>query len=134
MTIRTVLIVDDNENIRIALRGFFDRQKEWKVVGEAEDGSMAIQKALELKPDLIVMDVRMPGMNGIEAALVAKKRLPNTRVVVFTLFDESIGRRLTSTVGIDLVVSKSEGSNGLIQGIRRLARESGRALRFQESC
>jgi DNA-binding NarL/FixJ family response regulator len=116
----SVLIVDDNQMIRKVMRRFFETQPGWNVGGEASDGAGAIQKAAELKPTLILLDFSMQNMNGIEAASVLKKMLPDVCIVVFTMFDDALGSRLVSAVGVDLIVPKSEGLTGLVKAIQRL--------------
>jgi DNA-binding NarL/FixJ family response regulator len=102
------------------MRDFFEAVTNWKITGEAGDGSEAIQKAVEIKPDLILLDFSMPNMNGIEAASVLKKILPFSRIVVFTMFDDALGSRLASAVGVDLVIPKAEGLGGLVKAVDRL--------------
>jgi DNA-binding NarL/FixJ family response regulator len=116
----SVLIVDDNQRIRKVMRRFFETLPDWKVAGEAGDGTEAIEKAMELRPDLILLDFSMPNMNGVEAASVLKKTLPDVHIVVFTMFDDALGSRLVSAVGVDLIVPKSEGLTGLVKSIQRL--------------
>ena len=93
---------------------------DWQITGEAADGAEGIQKAIDLKPDLILLDVSMPHMNGVETASVIKKLLPDVYIIVFTLFDGTLGPRLSSAVGVDLVVPKAEGLTGLVNAIRQL--------------
>jgi DNA-binding NarL/FixJ family response regulator len=116
----SVLIVDDNQMIRKVMRHFFETLPDWKVGGEAEEGAEAIQKATELKPDLILLDFSMPNMNGVEAASVLKKMLPEVHIIVFTIFDDALGSSLVSAVGVDLVVPKAEGLTGLEKAVQRL--------------
>jgi DNA-binding NarL/FixJ family response regulator len=116
----SVLIVDDNQRIRKVMRRFLETLPDWKVGGEAGDGAEAIEKAIELRPDLILLDFSMPSMNGVEAASVLKKTLPDVHIVVFTMFDDALGSRLVSAVGVDLIVPKSEGLTGLVNAIERL--------------
>ena len=85
MVPRSVLIVDDSQAVRKAMRGFFEASTDWKIGDEAADGAEAIRKAIELKPDLSLLDFCMPNMNGIEAASVLKKMLPLSHIIVFTL-------------------------------------------------
>jgi DNA-binding NarL/FixJ family response regulator len=92
-----------------------------------------IQKAIELKPDLILLDVSMPNMNGIETASVIKKLLPDVYIIVFTLFDGTLGPRLSSAVGVDLVVPKAEGLTGLVNAIRQLIGTPGIAREQSQS-
>ena len=116
----SVLIVDDNPVVRNAMRDLFESWTDWKIGGEAEDGVEAIRKAVELKPDLVLLDVSMPRLNGIEAASILKKMFPDVRIVVFTMFDDSLGSTLRSAVGVDLVVPKAEGLNGLVKAVNLL--------------
>jgi DNA-binding NarL/FixJ family response regulator len=116
----SVLIVDDNQMVRKVMRHFFETLPDWKVGGEAEEGAEAIQKATEIKPDLILLDFSMPNMNGVEAASVLKKMLPAVHIIVFTIFDDALGSSLVSAVGVDLVVPKAEGLTGLVNAIQRV--------------
>ena len=90
MTIR-VLLVDDQEMVRAALRVVIDRREGLSVVGEASDGEQAVSSAFELQPDVVVMDVRMPGMTGVEATLRITTSWPGPspapRILVLTTFD-----------------------------------------------
>ena len=90
------------------------------VCGEATNGTEAIKIAVERKPDLLLMDLRMPEMNGAEAASVIRNVLPNVRIVVFTLFPDSFARTTAKLIGVDLVVPKSEGLTGLTKGLYEL--------------
>jgi DNA-binding NarL/FixJ family response regulator len=116
----SVLIVDDSEIIRRVMRDFFEALTDWTITGEAGDGTEAIQKAVELQPDLILMDFSMPNMNGIEAASVLKSTLPTTHIVVFTMFDDALGSRLSSAVGVDLVIPKADGLGGLVKAVHNM--------------
>jgi DNA-binding NarL/FixJ family response regulator len=70
-----------------------------------------------LRPDLVLLDLSMPEMNGVEAASVLKKMMPNVRIIVFTMFSENIGRSLTSAIGVDMVLSKPDGMRALVEAI-----------------
>ena len=83
-----VLLADDQTLFRKAISALLGSTPNFEVVGEAEDGIQAIEKAKELKPDLILMDVRMPRCNGIEATRQIKAELPNTKIVILTVSDE----------------------------------------------
>jgi DNA-binding NarL/FixJ family response regulator len=120
----SVLIVDDSHIVRKVMRSFFERRTDWKIGGEAEDGAEAIQKAKELRPDLILLDFSMPNMNGIEAASELKRLLPDTRIIVFTMFDDALGSSLSSAVGVDLVVPKAEGLTVLVSAVQHFLSDS----------
>src|SRR5258708_39744349 len=97
----SILIVDDSRTVRKVMRNFLEKQKKWTIAGEAGDGAEAIKKAIEVKPDLILLDFLMPTMNGIEAASVLRKMMPHVRIILFTMFDECLGARLCSSAGVD---------------------------------
>jgi DNA-binding NarL/FixJ family response regulator len=116
----SILLADDNKVIRTAMLDFFGTLTDWKIAGEAKDGTEAIQKSIELTPDLVILDFSMPGMNGVETASVIKKLLPNVHIIVFTMFDEALGSRLRSAVGVDLVIPKTEGLTVLVKAVHNL--------------
>lgn len=82
-----VLLVDDQELIRYGLRLVLDAESDIEVIGEAADGAEALRAARRLSPDVVLMDVRMPGMDGIEATAQMTRTLPGTRVLVLTTYD-----------------------------------------------
>lgn len=96
-----VLIVDDNALLRRGLRFMVGGLPGYEVVGEAADGREAVCSALALEPDLILMDVSMPGMNGLEATFQIKRRLPLTRVLMLTIYDTKEYVREALRVGAD---------------------------------
>lgn len=83
-----VLIADDHALVRDGTREFLDREDDIEVVGEADDGEVAVARALELEPDVVLMDVGMPRLNGVEATRRIKRDLPGTAVLVLTVHDE----------------------------------------------
>jgi two-component system, NarL family, response regulator NreC len=115
----SVLIADDSDAVRTAMRDFFKTLTDWTIGGEAKDGTEAVQKALELKPELIILDCSMPNMNGLEAASVIKKMLPNVCIIVFTMFDDALGARLSSAAGVDLIIPKAEGLTALMKAVQK---------------
>ena len=116
---RSILIVDDSEIVRQVVRTFLE-SKGFSVCGEAADGSQAIEKATELTPDLILLDVAMPGMNGVEAASILKAKLPNTPIVLFTMFSDNVGQSLMEALGVNAVVGKPDGMSKLLECVNNL--------------
>ncbi len=115
-----MLIVDDSAEVRDIVRTFLSRVNSgYTVCGEASDGLQAIKQAEVLKPDLILIDLRMPIMNGIEAATVVKRMLPKTQVVLFTNYTEDIGTALALKSGVDLVLAKGSLSD-MAQALKTL--------------
>ena len=83
-----VLVVDDHQVVREGLRRMLELEKGIQVVGEARSGEEAITKAASLSPDVIIMDLKMPGMDGIDTTREIKQRLPKANILVLTLYGE----------------------------------------------
>lgn len=115
---KSILIADDREII--VLRTVLESRKGFEVCGEAVDGVDAIEKAKELHPDLIILDLAMPRMNGAAAASVLKRRMPKTPIVLFTIFDEVMGKALASAVHVDLVLAKPNDLNDMVAHVEEL--------------
>jgi DNA-binding NarL/FixJ family response regulator len=86
-TLTRILLVDDQPLIRMGFRMVLDEEPDLRIVGEASDGDEAVAAALRLDPDVVVMDVRMPGTDGIEATRMLVERCPRSRVLILTTFD-----------------------------------------------
>jgi DNA-binding NarL/FixJ family response regulator len=119
---KSILIVDDSETVRNITRLFLESQADMQVCGEAVDGVDGIEKAKTLKPDVILLDLAMPRMNGVEAASIIKRTLPNVRIIMFTLYLESVGKALASNVGVDAILSKPDGGWRMLDCIRSVLR------------
>ena len=104
---KDILIVDDSAVVRAALRTMLETQFGWHVCAEASDGQQGIAKAQQLHPDLIVLDLSMPVMNGLDAAHELKRLLPYTPVVLYTDFEGSQVKGIAKSEGIRAIVSKS---------------------------
>ena len=119
---KRILVADDNDIIRVVVRTLIEAGTDFEVCGEAVDGLNAIQKAQELKPDLVLLDYRMPRLSGIEAASIIRKELPQARIVLFTLYEQSVSKTMTTAAGIDLVLRKGDGLDKLLESIQNLMR------------
>ena len=117
---KTVLIVDDNEIIRRGLRELFTAEPDFDVCGEAENGREAIEKAQELHPDLIVLDLSMPVMNGIDAARVLRKLMPTLPLIIFSEYSDALSEAEARSAGVSALVSKSEHVPVLVAKARAL--------------
>jgi DNA-binding NarL/FixJ family response regulator len=104
---KCILIADNSPVIRHSLRRMFQEQG-WEVCGEASDGREAIAKAQQVRPDVIVLDVSMPVMNGISAARCLQKMVPDAHLILFTFFDDLLSPDAMRLAGISAVVSKSD--------------------------
>jgi DNA-binding NarL/FixJ family response regulator len=117
---KSVLVVDDNASIRQALCRVFTSEAEFDLCGEAENGREAIEKAQALHPDLIVMDLSMPVMNGIDAARTLKTLMPMVPVIIFSEYSDVFSEQEARSAGISALVSKSEHVSVLIDRVRAL--------------
>jgi DNA-binding NarL/FixJ family response regulator len=115
-----VLIVDDNSLIRQMLCEFFVREGDFDVCGQAENGQEAVEKAQLLHPELIVTDLSMPVMNGLEETRVLKKLMPAVPVIVFTAHADRFVESEAIAAGVSAVVSKSQAVAVLIATARSL--------------
>jgi len=94
-TTRKVLVADDSRVVRDVIRTFLQERSDLTICGEAATGREAVEKTLALNPDLVVLDLSMPELNGAEAASVIKELSPGVRIILFTMFSEDIGKSLT---------------------------------------
>jgi len=117
---KSVLIVDDSPRIREALCELFTAQAGLYVCGQAENGQEAIEKARQLRPDLIVMDISMPVMNGLDAARVLKQLMPAVPVIMFSAYADEFTQREVRLAGGAALISKSENFSCLVGKARAL--------------
>jgi DNA-binding NarL/FixJ family response regulator len=105
---RNILIVDDSALARRTLRRVIEDQSGWHICGEASNGAEGISAATRLKPDVVVLDLAMPVMNGIDAAIQIKRLMPETRLVMFTSYLTPTTEEVARSVGIEDVVKKGD--------------------------
>ena len=94
-----ILIVDDHEFVRRGLRSLLSTHPQWAICGEAADGLEAVEKAKALRPDVVLMDISMPRMNGLEATRIIRKEVPESKVVIVSQIDPTVVHN--QTIGID---------------------------------
>jgi len=114
-----ILVIDDGDSVRDIIRIFLERNG-FEVCGEGGDGIQAIEMAKKLKPDLIVLDLAMPRMNGAEAASVLSQTMPDVPIVLLTLYQNVLGTALASAVGVKAVLDKTDGMDKLVACVRSL--------------
>lgn len=117
---KSVLLVDDNPIIRRTLHRVFESQADFDVCGEAENGQEAIEKASQLGPDVIVLDLSMPVMNGLDAAHVLKQMAPTVPLILFSSFTDALQHEMAETAGFSAVISKADNVSVLIDKTRHL--------------
>ncbi len=117
---KSVLVVDDNAAIRHALCRALTSESDFDVCGEAQNGREAIEKAEALHPDLIVMDLSMPVMNGIDAARALKTSMPTVPLIMFSEYSDVFSEKEARSAGVSALVSKSEHVSVLIDKARAL--------------
>lgn len=111
---KRVLVVDDSPAVRSMVRQLFESETNYEIAGEAGNGRDAIAKAAFLKPDLIVLDLSMPVLSGLDAAPFLRRVLPETHLILFTVHSGPEVERLALAAGIEAVVSKDRGASELI--------------------
>ena len=126
----TILIADDNLSIRQGLCELFEREEEFEVCGDAENGREAVEKAQELHPDLILLDLSMPVMNGLEAARILSRMMPDVPVIMYSAYGDSSTEKAARSAGVWALVSKSENISVLL-GKARSALGPQELRRFQ---
>jgi DNA-binding NarL/FixJ family response regulator len=114
-----ILIVDDEKAVRTALGRLLSTRGEWIVVGEATDGSEAIGKAKELKPDVVIMDLTLPELNGLAATPEIKKVLPSAEILIFTQHESSQMVREAQNAGASGYLLKSQ-ANWLVTAVEAI--------------
>jgi DNA-binding NarL/FixJ family response regulator len=112
-----VLVVDDHAVIRRGVQGILSTYPEWDLCGEADNGQDAIRLAGELAPEVVIMDVSMPGMNGLEATRIIHEVLPDTKVLLLTLHSSSEFVRSAFRAGARGYVLKSDAENELVRAL-----------------
>ncbi len=116
-----ILLADDHETVRHGLKLLIDSQTDMKVIAEAGDGATAVQRALDVKPDVVVLDISMPGMNGLLATRKLKELQPKTAIVTLTRHGDDAYLQELLRAGVSGYVLKQSAPSELIQAIRAAA-------------
>jgi DNA-binding NarL/FixJ family response regulator len=117
-----VLIVDDHAVVRDGIRSVLTLQRDMEVIGEAVNGREALEKTIELVPDVVVMDIVMPEMNGLDAAREICQQCKSSKVLMLTQYDDQENVLASKQVGAVGFIPKAAASSRLITGIRSVAR------------
>lgn len=112
-----VLIVDDHTFIRRGVQGILHAFPEWELCGEADNGQEAVRLAETLRPEIIIMDVSMPGMNGLEATRIIRDLLPDTKILLLTLHSSTELVRSAFRAGARGYVLKSDAEQELVRAL-----------------
>ncbi len=125
-----ILLVDDNAVVRRALRFSIETQTDWEIAGEAENGKVAVELVQRSSPDVIILDLSMPVMNGLDAARKIRSLAPHSSILLFTLHANPQLVEDARKIGIDEVLSKSSGLGAtVLVAVRSLLPRSNVSIR-----
>lgn len=116
-----ILVVDDHPVVRAGIEGMLAQQSDFLLVGEAENGEQAVQRALELQPSVVLMDLRMPVMDGLQAMLLIRQHLPQTQVLILTTYDRDRDVLAAINAGAIGYLLKDSPREDLYQAVRAAA-------------
>lgn len=117
-----ILLVDDHEVVRLGVRGLIERQSDMEVIGEAGTVREAVSQVEQLAPDVVLLDVRLPGGNGLEACRQIKALRPETRIIILTSYPDDEVLFDAIACGAEGYVLKQIGSDDLIRALERVGR------------
>jgi DNA-binding NarL/FixJ family response regulator len=120
MTVR-ILLVDDHPIVRQGLKTLLEGRRGWEVIGEASDGAEAVEKAKDLTPDVMVLDVTMPRMNGLEACRVLRRQSPKIEILFVTQHDSPQMMREALEAGARGYVVKSNAARDLLEAVEAVS-------------
>jgi DNA-binding NarL/FixJ family response regulator len=119
----TVIVVDDHAVIRRGVQGILHNYPEWEFCGEAANGQEAIKLAQTVRPEIIIMDVSMPGLNGLEATRIIRNLLPDTKILLLTLHSSTELVRSAFRAGARAYVLKSDAEHDLVRALNVIVGE-----------
>ncbi|CAN5423554.1 response regulator transcription factor [soil metagenome] len=116
----TIILADDHRIVRQGLRALLETETDFNVIGTAGDGLEALDLVRKLNPDVVVLDLMMPGLNGLEVARQLSKQKPNTKIIILSMYDDEGFVLEALSNGVSAYVLKDAGSNDLIQAVREV--------------
>lgn len=120
MTFIDILIADDHEFFRRNLRSLVESQPDWRVCDEAADGLEALEKAKALRPQIILMDMSMPRMDGAEATRRIRREVPETQVILVSQNDPALMRKIAAETGAHAFISKTDIVRELVSAVQKI--------------
>jgi DNA-binding NarL/FixJ family response regulator len=117
-----ILIADDHELVRRGIRGLLHAQRAWKVAGEAANGREAVEKAKKLRPDVIILDIGMPNLDGLEATRQIREAAPNTEILILTMHESNQMVRRVLEAGARGYVLKSDLAGHLVKAVKGVSK------------
>ena len=115
-----ILVADDHEIVRHGLRALIQEHPQWELVAEATDGRDAVDKTSELKPDIAIVDITMPSLNGLEAAKQMLKLNPPTKILIFTMHDSELAMQKAVNAGARGYVLKADAGRDIVRAVQAL--------------
>jgi DNA-binding NarL/FixJ family response regulator len=116
----TIVLADDHRIVRQGLHALLRAEPDFNVIGEAGDGLEALELVKKLNPDIVVLDVMMPGLNGLEVARQIGKQMPHTKIIILSMYDDEGFVLEALSNGVSAYVLKDAGSSDLIQAVREV--------------
>ena len=117
----TVLIVDDQPGVLDALRQYFAVEPDIRIVGEATDGRIAVALAGELQPDVVITDIRMPNLGGLDSIPRLREVAPQSKVIILTIYDDPATRAQAVAAGASAFVAKQDHAEVLLDVVRQVS-------------
>lgn len=117
-----ILVADDHETVRKGVSAILTSHKDVEVCGEAANGREAVEKANQLQPDLVILDITMPTLNGFEAALEIRKTMPSVPILFLSMHDGRQMLQASKTAGVQGYITKTQASETLLHAVDALLR------------
>src|SRR5437016_662803 len=112
-----IVLADDHGIVRAGLKGLISQQQDWCVCGEAANGAEAVSQVVELKPDIIILDITMPIMSGLEAAVKIRQLAPSTKILILSMHDAVLMANALALAAPDGYLSKTTANGDLIKAV-----------------